>query len=120
LGLRNADGTRPASTIVVPGALGSGKIVLPSQQQDGMDIDQREDDEFGILNYNHRFGKNDTGQMALTILHSGQDVYNNNPAVDLGNLPVDNSIEYNPTVSRNTTSKQASCLTSKAEWKAIK
>ena len=101
LGQRNADGTRPESTVVVPGALGSEKIVLPSQQQDGMDIDQREVDEFGILNYLHHFSRTDTAQMALTILHSGQDVYNNNPGIDPGDLPVDNSIEYNPTAHRN-------------------
>jgi outer membrane receptor protein involved in Fe transport len=34
-------------------------------------------------------------------LHAGQDVSNQNPSVDLLNLPVDNSIEYNPTASRN-------------------
>jgi hypothetical protein len=100
-GQRNADGTRPASTIVVPGALGSQKIALGSQQQDGMDIDQREIDEFGVLNYRHRFDQRDSGQLAVTILHSGQDVSNNNPTVDLGSLPVDNSIEYNPTAHRN-------------------
>lgn len=101
LGERNADGTRPASTIVVPGALGSQKIVLQSQQQEGMDIDQREVDEFGILNFNHQFNSKNSMQMAVTLLHSGQDVYNHNPAVDIGDLPIDNSIEYNPDAHRN-------------------
>jgi outer membrane receptor protein involved in Fe transport len=41
------------------------------------------------------------GLFAVTFLHSGQDVHNHNPAVDMLNLPVDNSIEYNPTAVRN-------------------
>ncbi len=101
LGQRNADGTRPASTIVAPGALGSQRIQLASQQQDGMDIDQREVDEYGILNFQHRFSRTDSAQLAVTFLHSGQDLYNQNPSVDIGNLPIDSSVEYNPTAHRN-------------------
>jgi outer membrane cobalamin receptor len=101
LGLRNADGTRPASTIVVPGGLGSQKILLASQQQDGMDIDQREVDEFGVLNFQHRFSRRDSAQLAFTLLHSGQDVYNFNPSINMGELPIDSSIEFNPTAHRN-------------------
>ena len=33
--------------------------------------------------------------------HSGQEIRNGNPAINLANLPVDNSIEYNPTIIRN-------------------
>lgn len=106
-GQRNADGTRPASTIVVPGALGSQRMVLQSQQQEGMDIDQKEVDEFGVLNFQHEFDPHDHAQLAVTVLHSGQDVYNNNPYVSVTNLPVDNSIEYNPTAHRNVHHLQA-------------
>ena len=39
--------------------------------------------------------------LAYGLVHSGQEIRNNNPAVDLANLPADNSIEYNPTIVRN-------------------
>ncbi len=101
LGLRNADGTVPAGDQNNPGGLGSATDVLGSQQADGMDITQREVNEFASLLWKHDFTKRDTGSFAVTVLHSGQDVHNNNPAVNLMDLPVDNSIEYNPTATRN-------------------
>jgi outer membrane receptor protein involved in Fe transport len=101
LGLRNADGTIPTLNSSNSNLLGAQKMVLPSQQAEGMDIDQTEVNEFGILEYSHRFDKNDQGQFAFTYLHSGQDVTNHNPYSDPENLPVDNSIEYNPTATRN-------------------
>lgn len=98
LGLRNADGSRPDAGV---GGLGSENILLPSQQKAGMDIDQDEVSEFGTLNFQHRFSKESAGQLAFTVLHSGSDLTNHNPAVDPLNLPVDNSIEYNPLAIRN-------------------
>jgi outer membrane receptor protein involved in Fe transport len=100
-GLRNADGTVPITYSPNPNAYGSQTMVLPSQQADGMDINQRESSEFATLTYNRKMDANDAFMAAFTLLHSGQDLTNNNPAVDGLNLPVDNSIEYNPTVSRN-------------------
>lgn len=99
LGMRNADGTRPDATN--PTLLGAQPMVLPSQQQAGMDIDQHEVDEFASLSWQRRPTVNTSALLALTVLHSGQDLDNRNPAVDVTNLPVDSSIEYNPTVSRN-------------------
>ena len=101
LGFRNADGTIAQTGVINPGGLGSAKMVLPSQQQLGMDINQSEVNEFAILNFVRHQGKADTAEMALTLLHSGQNLTNNNPSVDVMNLPVDNSIEYNPTAYRN-------------------
>lgn len=100
-GLRNADGTRPDSTITNPGGLGSGPMVLASQQAAGQDIATREISEFGILNYVHKFNETDSAQLAFTVLHNGQELTNNNPAIDILNLPVDSSIEYSPTAIRN-------------------
>ncbi len=99
-GLRNADGSRPG---VDPdsGLLGAGNILLPSQERAGQDITQREVSEFATLAWRRQLGAGATSNLALTLLHSGQDVHNHNPAVDLLNLPVDNSIEYNPTAIRN-------------------
>lgn len=100
-GLRNADGTRPDVTADNAGALGAGTILLPSQQAAGQDINETDITSFATLNYARKVSANDSAQLALTILHSGQDVTNDNPDVDPLNLPVDNSIEYNPTATRN-------------------
>ena len=99
LGLRNADGTRPDAA--GSGALGAGAQVLGSQQTDGMDITTREVNEFAALQWKHQFDKRSTGLFSFTLMHSGQDIHNNNPTVNVLGLPVDNSIEYNPTATRN-------------------
>jgi len=100
-GLRNANGSRPDATLVNPTGLGADNLPLLSQQGAGMDITQREISEFGTLSWRRELSAHDTGLFAVTFLHSGQDIHNHNPAVDLLNLPVDNSIEYNPTAARN-------------------
>ena len=107
LGLRNRDGTRPdvitdaANPNFNGNLLGAQTLAIPSQQSALQDITQRELNEFAILNYTRRLSSRDTAQIAVTILHSGQDVNNHNPLLDVLNLPVDNSIEYNPTAKRN-------------------
>ena len=100
-GLRNADGTRPDVTADNASALGAEKILLGSQQQVGQDITQRDSTEFGTLNYSRKINAHDQAQFALTVLHSGQDTTNHNPSVNVLNLPVDNSIEFNPEAARN-------------------
>ncbi len=101
LGRRNANGVRPDATDQTTGLLGAQPVLLPSQQSAGQDITQREVSEFATLAWTRTFGKRDTATFSTTVLHSGQDVRNHNPGVDFLNLPVDNSIEYNPTASRN-------------------
>ncbi|HVT11962.1 MAG TPA: TonB-dependent receptor [Fimbriimonadaceae bacterium] len=98
LGMRNRDGSRPDS---VNGGLGSETIPLNSQQQDGMDINQREQNEFMTLSWRRQIDEKTVSQFGFVLLHSGQDVTNNNPGVDVTNLPVDNSIEYNPSAFKN-------------------
>jgi outer membrane receptor protein involved in Fe transport len=100
-GLRNRNGARPDVTSDNQSALGADNLTLLSQQAAGQDITQREVSEFGTFSWRRELSSHDTGLFAVTLLHSGQDVHNNNPAVDLLNLPVDNSIEYNPTATRN-------------------
>jgi hypothetical protein len=100
-GMRNADGTRPDVTAENAGTLGSDTILLPSQQKAGQDIVEKDTNEFSVLSYNRLLAPGSEAQFALTILHSGQDVTNGNPATDLANLPVDSSIEFSPTVYRN-------------------
>lgn len=100
-GLRNADGSRPDVNSSNSGLLGAAPVVLSSQQQAGQDINQNEVSEFATINYHRQIAKNETAQLAITMLHSGQEVTNNNPTVDPNSLPVDNSIEFNPTAIRN-------------------
>jgi len=110
-GLRDADGSRPGSTIA-PGATansfgavvtdpGQLKGVEEDQQQAGMDINQWEVSEFATLNWQHHDNANSETQIAVTALHSAQEVTNNNPSVNVMSLPVDSAIEYNPTATRN-------------------
>lgn len=101
LGLRNADGALPEGVAANPGGLGSGNIPLASQQNAGMDITAREISEYATLSWKREIASSATGILALTFLHAGQDLSNANPAVDILNLPVDASIEYNPTSTRN-------------------
>ena len=100
-GLRNADGTRPDVNAGNSGLLGAAPMVLGSQQRAGQDINQKEVSEFATINYNRAISKTESAQLALTVLHSGQDVTNRNPTADQNNLPVDSSIEFSPTALRN-------------------
>ena len=101
LGRRNRNGARPDVTLDNAGLLGAANMPLASQQSAGQDITQREISEFATLSWTRTLGKRDIATFSTTFLHSGQEVRNNNPGVDLLNLPVDNSIEYNPTATRN-------------------
>ncbi len=101
LGLRNRDGSRPDVTDENAGALGAQTLVLPSQQAAQMAISQNEVNEFATLSYRRTLSQKASLQMAGVLLHSGQNLRNSSPGVDLQNLPVDSSIEYNPTVERN-------------------
>ena len=100
-GLRNVDGTRPDVNTGNSGLLGAAPMVLGSQQQTGQDINQSEVSEFATINFSRKISKTESAQLALTVLHSGQDVTNRNPQVDQNSLPVDSSIEFNPTAIRN-------------------
>ena len=100
-GLRNADGSRPDATDANSASLGASNALLPSQQDAGQDITQRETSEFATLSWKRQLSKSDAGILSATFLHSGQDLHNNSPLADQLNLPADSSIEYNPTAIRN-------------------
>ena len=74
---------------------------IVSQQAAGQNIYQRDTNEFGVLNFRHEFSNKLSGLLSFGLVHSGQDILNSNPAVNLANLPADNSIEFNPTIRRN-------------------
>ncbi|MCX6378218.1 MAG: TonB-dependent receptor [Armatimonadetes bacterium] len=101
LGIRNADGSIPEGAMANPGGFGSEKIALSSQQSAGMDITAREVSEFATFSWKREIAPSTTGLLAFTLLHAGQDLHNNNPTADLLHLPVDSSIEYSPTSTRN-------------------
>jgi len=71
-----------------------------SQEDAGQDINQRDNNSFDIAEWRHTFSDRLSSLVSIGLQHSTLDVTNNNPAVNLANLPADNSIEYNPTVSR--------------------
>jgi len=75
---------------------------LPSQQQDGQDDYQNDHNEFGVLNYLRTVNSNTQMRLSFGITHNGLDILNNNPTINLAALPQDNSIEFNPTIIRNS------------------
>ena len=87
-------------------ALASGNPLLAvTQQQAGQDINQHDNNDFGVLQYRHGFSDRLTGLVSLGGARSKLDVSNNNPAVyqdlsTLGSRP-DAAVEFSPTVSRD-------------------
>ena len=79
---------------------------IGTQQQDGQDIWQRDINEFVNLSWRRNISDNLSSILSIGVTHAGLDVLNNNPAVDFANLPSDNSIEYNPSITRNSHSIQ--------------
>ncbi len=104
-GARDPDGTVPNAD---PTLLGGATDVLPSQQSDGQDAYQNDENQFSVLNYRHGFSPTLTGLASAGFIRSRLDVRNNNPNQnpDLGNLPVDSSIEYNPTILKTSGDSQ--------------
>lgn len=79
---------------------------IGTQQADGQDIYQRDANEFAALNWRHTFSSSTSGLFSVGIVHAGLDILNNNPAINLNSLPADNSIEFNPTITRHSHSVQ--------------
>lgn len=98
-GVRDANGTIPGAD---PTLLGAQTLLLASQDASGQDINQRDGSDFGVLSWRHTFDSRLTGLLSLGLVHSSQEIRNNNPFVDPLALPIDNSIEYNPTIVRNS------------------
>lgn len=81
---------------------------IVSQNVAGQDIYQKDQNNFGVLQWRHQFNDKLSGLFSIGLDQSRLDTLNNNPLVDLGSLPEDDSIEYNPTVKRDGKHKQAS------------
>jgi outer membrane receptor protein involved in Fe transport len=115
-GARNANGYLPGwsatSVATAAGAgtlpLGAAQDVLPSQEQDGQDDYQNDNNTFGLLNYRHTFDPQTTGLMSFSQTSSITQLRNNNPSnniLDMVNpdgtlTTTDNSIEFNPDMTR--------------------
>ena len=80
---------------------------IGTQQQDGQDINQRDLNQFAVLNWQHTVNPTTTSNVSVGYTRSELDLTNNNPAVNLNNLPADNSIEFNPTLTRDSSHAQA-------------
>ncbi len=79
----------------------AGALGVVSQQAGGQDINQRDANTFGVLNWRHTFNQNLFSLLSVASLHTGQYLTNNNPAVNLFALPGDNGIEFNPSLFRD-------------------
>lgn len=88
---------------------------LPTQEQDGQDDYQRDHNEFGVLNYLHDINSSTQARLSFGLIHNGLDILNNNPSINLaqiegastpGSPGYDNSIEFNPTLIRNSRDAQ--------------
>jgi outer membrane receptor protein involved in Fe transport len=77
-----------------------------SQDAAGQDIFQKDQNAFGVLQWRHEFDDQLSSLLSFGLDQSKLDTLNNNPGIDLNNLPDDNSIEYNPTVRRTADHKQ--------------
>jgi len=104
-GKRNADGSIPALAQVNPGGLGSNVDPLQSQNADGQADDQTDHNEFGVMTWRRNISSQWTSLLSFALMHAGLDTTNDNPLIPslaYGVLPVDNSIEFNPTIRRNS------------------
>ncbi|RYX83567.1 TonB-dependent receptor [bacterium] len=92
-------------------ALASGNPFLSTTQDAaGQDINQRDNNRFGVLQYRHDFSDKLTSLFSVGGSRSSLDVTNSNPGVyqDLSTLSSrpDAAIEFSPTVSRSSRNNQ--------------
>jgi outer membrane receptor protein involved in Fe transport len=116
-GARDANGFLPGWSATSPGlgsTLGAFVPGLASQQQDGQDDYQIDNNTFGLLNFRHTFDANTTGLISFTQTLSTTQLRNNNPANTILNsvnpdgtlTTTDNSIEFNPVMTRQYNQSQ--------------
>lgn len=74
---------------------------IVSQQAAGQDINQRDQNSFGVFSWRRNVSDRLYGVLSLGGVTSALDIRNNNRRVDLQALPGDSSIEFNPTVLRS-------------------
>ncbi len=79
---------------------------LKTQQQLGQDDYQNDHNEFGVLNYLRNIDARTQARLSFGLTHNGLDILNHNPTIDLSTLPQDSSIEFNPTLIRNSRDAQ--------------
>ena len=77
-----------------------------TQQGVGQDVNQRDNNDFGILQYRHTFGDRLTSLLSLGGARSKLDVTNNNPGIyqsipgDLFASRQDDPVEFSPNINR--------------------
>ncbi|HEY3779473.1 MAG TPA: TonB-dependent receptor [Fimbriimonadaceae bacterium] len=92
-----------------PTGIGSGAIKLFSQYADKQADNQTDHNEFGALSWRRNISDTVTSLLSIGLTHAGIDTTNNNPLIpnltwtgNGGSLQTDNSIEFNPTLHRNS------------------
>ena len=84
-----------------------------TQQQANQDVNQRDRNDFGILQYRRTFNDRLTGLLSFGGARSKLDLSNNNPSIyqslpaDLFASRQDDPVEYSPTINRNGKHGQA-------------
>lgn len=74
---------------------------IATQQQAGQDVNQRDANTFGVLNWRHNFSDTLFSMFSFGSTHTGQYLTNHNPAVNIFALPANGSVEFNPTLFRD-------------------
>jgi hypothetical protein len=101
---------------------------LLTQQQLGQDVFQRDANEFGTLQWRHTFSNNTNSLISFGLNHAGLDILNSNPGFNIANLQNNNaadpnnpfhdsSIEFNPTIHRNSHNIQVQGSVTKVQGK---
>ena len=91
----------------------AGQKGILSQQKAGQDIFQKDENSFEVLQWRHQYSDSLSSLLSLGLDESTLDTLNNNPEVLLSSLPYNNSIEYNPDVTRDARHKQIAASVTK-------
>ena len=70
------------------------------------DIKQDDKYNFGVLSWRRNVSDSVSTLLSFGLIHTGLDVTNKNPGVNLNNLPQSSTIDFSPTVSRNSRNVQ--------------
>jgi outer membrane receptor protein involved in Fe transport len=75
---------------------------IVSQQAAGQNINQRDANTFSVLDWKHTINADTNSMLSFGYISSDLSLTNGNPLVNLSNLPHDSSIEFNPTLMRDS------------------
>jgi outer membrane receptor protein involved in Fe transport len=80
---------------------------MPSQEGMGIDVHNRADNNFGLLSWRRNENPNTDWMLSFGAANVGLDQGHDSPGIDLMNLPLNSSQEYNPNIGRTNRSWQS-------------